>query len=66
MGTASNYGFVLWAIPRFRRAETGPRSPLPKTLKPASGVYKAPRSPATAAPPVREQPEPVGCLRFAH
>jgi len=59
---ASTYGIVLWAIPRFRRAE----SVIPKAFQPASGADKSLSLAPIAAPSTMKEPEPGACLRFAH
>jgi hypothetical protein len=63
---ASTYGIILWAIPRFRRAESVPNPLNANAFQPASGMDKSRRAPAIAAPNALEKPEPAACQHFSH
>jgi len=55
-------GIVLWAIPRFRRAEIQPRTLIPKAFQPQAGAEKTP----TAAPSTSNPTDSDACLSFYH
>lgn len=56
------YGIVLWAIPRFRRAELEPRTLIAKAFQPQPGAEKT----LAGAPSTSKPTDSDACMRFYH